>query len=195
MRALFTILVLAAVGCAQAQTQTSAPPQAPAAVAANANPSPTPEPSDTTQTVKIETLVEMLEKTPYKADAILKALNPKVAPPFKAVRASEKKLGTSSTMEVTFEMAEPKTKLSDLTTDSLKWKTGPLLPDTGRCPLGRDWSWPKEAKNVSCSAIADGCSDMKLVEITGDITCFINLESKSAAKKKTPGANKRPNSK
>lgn len=144
---------------------------------------------------QIDSLVEMLEKTTYRAQDILKTLKPKIAPPFKAVRASEKKLGTSSTMEVTFELLEKKTALAALTKDSLKWKTGPLLPDSGSCPIGRDWAWPKEAKNVSCSAIAENCADLKSLEITGDITCFINLETKAEAKKKTPGSMKMPNSK
>ena len=142
-------------------------------------PRPTPAP---TLAPTIDTLMNSLEKVSYSPEKVRETLKPLIQSPFKNVVVAYKKIGTGSTIQITFEMLEQKTKLADVTAPGATWATGPLLPDSGRCPINRDWSWaaqPKaQKKTLKCSAIAENCESLQTAQIEGEITCFLDRGEK-----------------
>lgn len=131
-----------------------------------------------TQSLTIDTLIGSLQESKNSPEAIRAKLEPQIATPFKAVKVARKKLGTASTIQITFEMIETKTALAQVTKEGATWATGPLLPDSGQCPINRDWSWSRPKKVIKCSAIAEKCESLQNAQIVGEITCFLDTKEK-----------------
>lgn len=127
----------------------------------------------------IDNFAEALQKQKPTPEATRAILTPLVAAPFKNVVVANKKLGIASTIQITFEMLSAKTKLADVTKQGETWGTGPLLPDSGQCPVSRDWTWSQPQKmTLKCSAIVENCDSLQTAQIEGEITCFLDRVKK-----------------